>query len=284
MPSRRLPRMRAPAHWRPTVLAMAAAAVSLTSGTLLPLVANAQPATQVSDKALRSFSIPAAAMETALNQLAREAQIMIAYDPELVQGKQSRGFKGVATIQGVLDSLLESHPLQAQSEGQGAWRIRSAPARALKNPDGVRAQAQERNMGEVTVVAKKDARQQVFETAGSVAVVTREEIDRLPPRNTADVLAEVPGVYTSQSRMDPGVSVNIRGMQDFGRVNVMIDGTRQNYQQSGHGSNGSVYLDPEMIGGVDISKGPTSTVGGAGMIAGVVNFRTLEADDLVKDG
>lgn len=284
MPPRRLPRMPAPAHWRPSVLAMAAAAVSLTSGALLPMVAHAQSAPQASDKALRSFSIPAAAMETALNQLAREAQVMIAYDPELVQGKQSRGFKGVATIQGVLDSLLDSHPLQAQSEGQGAWRIRSAPERALKNSTGARAQVQEHNMGEVTVVAKQDARQQVFETAGSVAVVTREEIDRLPPRNTADVLAEVPGVYTSQSRMDPGVSVNIRGMQDFGRVNVMIDGTRQNYQQSGHGSNGSVYLDPEMLGGVDISKGPTSTVGGAGMIAGVVNFRTLEADDLVKEG
>ena len=282
MPSRRLPRMRAPAYWRPTVLAMAAAAVSLGSG-LTPLAANAQPATHAADKALRSFSIPSASVETALNQLAREAQVMIAFDPELVQGKQSRGFKGVATVQGVLDSLLESHPLQAQSEGQGAWRIRAAPARAQKNAAGAAGGALERNMNEVTVVAKKDARQQVFETAGSVAVVTREEIDRLPPRNTADVLAEVPGVYTSQSRRDPGVSVNIRGMQDFGRVNVMIDGTRQNYQQSGHGSNGSVYLDPEMIGGVDISKGPTSTVGGAGMIAGVVNFRTLEADDLVKE-
>ena len=282
MPSRRLPRMRAPAYWRPTVLAMAAAAVSLGSG-LTPLAANAQPATHAADKALRSFSIPSASVETALNQLAREAQVMIAFDPELVQGKQSRGFKGVATVQGVLDSLLESHPLQAQSEGQGAWRIRPAPARAQKNAAGAAGGALERNMNEVTVVAKKDARQQVFETAGSVAVVTREEIDRLPPRNTADVLAEVPGVYTSQSRRDPGVSVNIRGMQDFGRVNVMIDGTRQNYQQSGHGSNGSVYLDPEMIGGVDISKGPTSTVGGAGMIAGVVNFRTLEADDLVKE-
>lgn len=283
MPSRRLPRMRAPAYWRPSMLAMAAAAVCLASG-LTPLAANAQPATHAADKALRSFSIPAASVETALNQLAREAQVMIAFDPELVQGKQSRGFKGLATVQGVLDSLLESHPLQAQSEGQGAWRIRSAPARAQKNTAGAAGGALERNMSEVTVVAKKDARQQVFETAGSVAVVTREEIDRLPPRNTADVLAEVPGVYTSQSRMDPGVSVNIRGMQDFGRVNVMIDGTRQNYQQSGHGSNGSVYLDPEMIGGVDISKGPTSTVGGAGMIAGVVNFRTLEADDLVKEG
>ena len=50
------------------------------------------------------------------------------------------------------------------------------------------------------------------------------------------------------------------------------------------GSNGSVYLDPELLGGVDISKGPTSTVGGAGMIAGLVNFRTLEAGDLLREG
>jgi heme acquisition protein HasR len=90
----------------------------------------------------------------------------------------------------------------------------------------------------------------------------------------------VPGVYTSQSRQPWRVSVNIRGLQDFGRVNVMIDGTRQNYQQSGHGSNGSVYLDPELLGGVDIAKGASSTVGGAGMIAGIVNFRTLEVADL----
>lgn len=283
MPSCRLPRMRAPAHWRPSMLAMAAAAVCLASG-LTPLVANAQPATHAADKALRSFSIPAASVETALNQLAREAQVMIAFDPDLVQGRQSKGFKGVATVQGVLDSLLESHPLQAQSEGQGAWRIRFTPLRTAKTADGTRGESQERKMNELTVLGKRDARQQVFETAGSVAVVTREEIDRLPPRNTSDVLADVPGVYTSQSRQNPGVSVNMRGLQDFGRVNVMIDGTRQNFQQSGHGSNGSVYLDPEMLSGVDISKGPSSTTGGAGMIAGMVNFRTLDIDDLVPEG
>lgn len=281
MPSRRLPHLPAPAPWRLSALAMAAA-VSVVAGALTPLTAQAQPAANVADKALRSFSIPAAPMDTALNQLAREAQVMIAFDPGLVHGMQSRGFQGTATLQGVLDALLASHGLQAHSEGLGAWRIRLAPVRAPGQ--GARVSAQENRLGEVTVAAKKDARQQVFETAGSVAVVTREEIDRLPPRNTADVLADVPGVYTSQSRTDPGVSVNIRGMQDFGRVNVMIDGTRQNFQQSGHGSNGSVYLDPEMLGGVDIAKGPTSTVGGAGMIAGVVNFRTLEADDLVKEG
>src|SRR5690606_9405426 len=121
-----------------------------------------------------------------------------------------------------------------------------------------------------------------YRTPGSMTIISRDQIDRMPPRNTSDVLAAVPGVHTSQSRQDPGVSVNIRGLQDFGRVNVMIDGTRQNYQQSGHGSNGQVYVDPELLAGVDISKGPSSGAGGAAVIGGMVNFRTLDVDDLLE--
>ena len=64
----------------------------------------------------------------------------------------------------------------------------------------------------------------------------------------------------------------------------MIDGARQNFQFSGHGANGKVYVDPALIGGVNVQKGPTSTVGGAGMIAGLVNFRTLEIGDVVAAG
>lgn len=130
-------------------------------------------------------------------------------------------------------------------------------------------------------VRGQSGRETVYETAGAVSVVTREEIVRQPPRNTADVLRNVAGVYTSQPRTDPGVSVNIRGMQDFGRVNVMLDGVRQNFQKTGHGSNGQAYLDPALLAGVDVTKGLSSTAGGAGAIAGVVNFRTLEPQDLL---
>lgn len=126
-------------------------------------------------------------------------------------------------------------------------------------------------------------KEHVYQKAAAVAVVTAEEIQRQPPRNTSDVLRNVAGVYTSQPRTDPGVSVNIRGMQDFGRVNVMLDGVRQNFQKTGHGSNGQVYLDPSLLAGVDITKGLSSTAGGAGAIAGVVNFRTLEPQDLLTD-
>lgn len=125
----------------------------------------------------------------------------------------------------------------------------------------------------------------VYETPGSVAQIGREEIDaRGGARNAADLFRGVAGVDAVMDRQNPGVNVNIRGLQDQGRVNMSIDGARQNFQQSGHGATSLVYLDPELLSRIDIEKGPTSTAGGAGVIGGVVNFRTLEFDDVATGG
>jgi len=125
----------------------------------------------------------------------------------------------------------------------------------------------------------------VYSTPRAVSVVGREQLDRNPPRHAAEMLEEAPGVYSAVSQQDPGLSVNIRGIQDYGRVNMSVDGMRQNYQQSGHQQrNGTLYVDPELLSEVVIEKGATSTQGGAGVIGGVANFRTLEAADLLKDG
>lgn len=92
-------------------------------------------------------------------------------------------------------------------------------------------------------------------------------------------------MYSSVSQQDPGLSVNIRGIQDYGRVNMSVDGMRQNYQQSGHQQrNGTLYVDPELLSEVVIDKGASSAMGGAGVIGGIANFRTLEARDLVRPG
>ncbi len=79
-------------------------------------------------------------------------------------------------------------------------------------------------------------------------------------------------------------SVNIRGLQDFGRVAVVVDGARQNYQRSGHNANGSFFLDPELIGGIDVVRGPTANIYGSGAIGGVASFRTKDIEDVVRPG
>lgn len=124
----------------------------------------------------------------------------------------------------------------------------------------------------------------VYETPGSVNVLTREQIEQRSPRNTSDLFRDMSGVYTSQDRQNPGMTINIRGLQEQGRINVNVDGARQNYQQAGHNVANFVYVDPELIGGVTVEKGPSSTLGGAGVIGGVVTLRTLEADDILLPG
>jgi TonB-dependent heme/hemoglobin receptor len=124
----------------------------------------------------------------------------------------------------------------------------------------------------------------VYNTPGSVSVLSRETIEQRAPRNTSDLFQDMSGVFTATDRQNPGMTINIRGLQEQGRINVNIDGARQNFQQAGHGAVGFVYADPELIGGVVVEKGPISTVGGAGVIGGVVSMRTLEADDILLPG
>ncbi|WP_157982321.1 TonB-dependent hemoglobin/transferrin/lactoferrin family receptor [Oceanicella sp. SM1341] len=115
-----------------------------------------------------------------------------------------------------------------------------------------------------------------------VDVVTAEEIARLPPRTTSDLLRDIPNVTASEDPQNPGVNVNIRGLQDQTRVNMMIDGARQNFQQSGHGATALVYVDPNMVRAVEVDKAVNATVGSAATLAGSVNFRTLRAEDLLE--
>ena len=133
----------------------------------------------------------------------------------------------------------------------------------------------------ISVTATKTGAAAVDTLAGTSAV-TRGQIDRLQPGRLSEVLRDVPGVTTQENRNAPAQAINIRGLQDFGRVNVLIDGARQDFQVSGHGANGVFFLDPELVGGVDITRGPTATIYGSGAIGGVAAFRTRSIDDILR--
>ncbi len=83
---------------------------------------------------------------------------------------------------------------------------------------------------------------------------------------------------------EPGIAVNIRGFEGSGRVNMMIDGVRQNFRFTSHDAQGFTYVDPALLAGVDVQRGAVSTAGGAGALAGTANFRTLGIDDIIQAG
>ncbi|QFU14874.1 TonB-dependent hemoglobin/transferrin/lactoferrin family receptor [Microvirga thermotolerans] len=155
----------------------------------------------------------------------------------------------------------------------------AAPAQAQTAPAAPGGEAVA--LDTITVTSGKTEDKAIDDLAGS-SVVTRRQIDLFQSSRVSDVLQGVPGVSVQETGTDPGQAVNIRGLQDFGRVNVLVDGARQDYQVSGHGANGTFYLDPALIGQVDVTRGPVSTVYGSGAIGGVVSFRTRTIDDILK--
>jgi hemoglobin/transferrin/lactoferrin receptor protein len=135
----------------------------------------------------------------------------------------------------------------------------------------------------ITVAASK-TEERAIDALAPVSVVTLDQIQGLQPKRLADIFYNVPGVSFQDRGDDAANAINIRGLQDFSRVAVVVDGARQNYQRTGHNANGSFFLDPELVGGVDIVRGPTANIYGSGAIGGVVSFRTKDIDDVVRPG
>jgi len=134
----------------------------------------------------------------------------------------------------------------------------------------------------ITVTSTKTEDKVIDSLSGS-SVVTSVELERFQPNRLSDALNAVPGLNVQEDADDPSSVINVRGLQDFGRVNVMIEGARQNFQRSGHGGNGQVYLEPSLIKSADVTRGPVATVYGSGAIGGVVNFNLIDPSDFIHE-
>lgn len=120
---------------------------------------------------------------------------------------------------------------------------------------------------------------EAFEYPGMVTVVGPETIQTLQPSTPDDVLKLVPGVEFVGGPRRTGEVPSIRGF-DGPDVVVMIDGARQNFN-SGH--DGRFFLDPSLIREAEVLRGSASALYGNGGTGGVIEFRTVSADDLLDD-
>ena len=135
----------------------------------------------------------------------------------------------------------------------------------------------------LTIVATK-TEEKAIDALAPVSVINQSTIQMIDPKRINELFYNVPGV-TFQDRGDsPESAISIRGLQDFGRVAVIVDGARQNYQRTGHNANGSFYLEPELLAGIDVVRGPTANIYGSGAIGGVVSFRTKDVNDILRPG
>lgn len=134
-----------------------------------------------------------------------------------------------------------------------------------------------------TIVIRKADPNASASTTDPVSKVTRSTMNRFGGIKIDDTLRNEPGVFTRINGSQPGVAVNIRGFEGSGRVNMMIDGVRQNFRFTGHEASGFTYVDQNLLAEIDVTRGATTGVGGSGL-SGSVNFRTLGVNDIVDEG
>nr|WP_192984590.1 TonB-dependent receptor [Pseudomonas sp. EggHat1] len=232
--------------------------------------------TALAQRQVVEFDIPAQPLDRAALAFAEQAGVQVFFDSARLQGFASTALKGRYSLDEGLRRLLATAPVDYRFDG----------AQQVTLTRRARTDEQTLQLQSTTVQGQRlSERQETYLQPRSVAVIDREQIDRRPPRHAADMLEETSGVYTAVNQRDPGLSVNIRGVQDYGRVNMNIDGMRQNFSVNGHQQrNGVMFVDPEFISSVEIDKGTSAGMGGAGVLGGIASFNTVEAREFLGDG
>ncbi|UJF23642.1 TonB-dependent receptor [Suttonella sp. R2A3] len=113
-----------------------------------------------------------------------------------------------------------------------------------------------------------------------------EEVQRFKGTTPADIFNGMVGVSSGDARNGGAIDPNVRGVQGEGRVPVIIDGGEQavTVWRGYNGANNRNYIDPMLIGGLQVEKGPSLTRGVNSSVGGAVVINTIDADDIIPEG
>lgn len=225
------------------------------------------------------FDIPAQSLPGALDRFAQQSGYQVTADAHELGERRSRPVSGRLPVPAALDRLLDGTGL--------SWYFgagKTVVVRALSGLGDAQMLPAVKVQGDGP--RQSAAADRPYATAGSSAYIGQQDIERFRGLSVGDMFKGTTGVLVAENRNSGGLNINIRGMQGQGRVPVLVDGARQEttVYRGYAGVTSRSYIDPDLIGGVEIDKGPTMGASGTGAIGGLVSMRTLNADDIAKPG
>jgi iron complex outermembrane receptor protein len=229
-----------------------------------------------------SFSVPAGPLNRALTALGRQAGLQVTFLASLTTGKTSTGFSGSATREQALAKILQGSGLVYSFPNATTVAISSPVAGASNAPaDGstvLQTIQIDGGSDNSTIVAKNSSAATkldtpLVETARSVSVITRKDLEQRAAQNTVEAVRYSAGVVTDRSGFDPRFdTVEIRGY-DATSAGDYKDGLRQPYLNYG-----MFRTSPYSLERIEVLKGPVSVLYGAGTPAGIINKVSKFAD------
>lgn len=246
-------------------------------------VATAMPAAAQT----KSFDIPAQSVQSAVNQLGRQAEIQIIAARSVTRGARSNPVRGSMTVEQALSVMLQGTGLTYRQTGAQTYTVvasaRSAGEAAGQTASSTRegqagtaAGDSEEDAGQEIVVTAQKREQRLQDVPLSIAVVTGNEIRRRGMVSAEDYLRGIPGVNQTGERT--GAAITIRGIetspsnQNFssGTTVATYFGETPTTNSAGIGGGSNVDIKLVDIARVEVLRGPQGTSFGNSSLGGAV--------------
>ena len=272
-----------------TATARAAMHLALAGG----LLAAGQPAARAQAAAgqarqapaERTYDIPAGPLDAALARFVTESGVPLGAAQELVQGRRSPGVRGTFGVQAALDALLAGTGLAARQEAGGSYVLRphSDAGRVATLAEVTVLGTSETTEGTGAYItgaisAATGLRLSPRDTPQSVTVVTRQRIDDQGLLDVGSILQNTTGIATLQLDSER-TTFSARG---FAITDFQYDGF-STYYKSNYAA-GESELDPVIYDRIEVVRGATGLLTGAGQPSASVNLVRKRADSKTFKG
>jgi outer membrane receptor for ferric coprogen and ferric-rhodotorulic acid len=242
--------------------------------TLASLPALALKSTPASAQSQAAYDIAPGSLGNALTQFGVQAGVTISFDTQQARHLSSEGLKGSYTVEEGLARLLVNSGLSAQRQSNGGYVLVASTNEA---PLQLRATEVTTNQlgtvtegsGSYTPGTIATATKLVLtprETPQSISVVTRQAMDDFNLKSIDDVMRHTPGI-TVAAYDSERTSYYSRG---FAIRNFQYDGIP--ILQDAQYSSGHTLTDTVIYDRVEILKGATGLLTGAGGLGGTINM------------
>jgi iron complex outermembrane receptor protein len=259
----------------------------------------------------RQIDVPAGDLITALESMARQADVELAFQPEQLKGLRTKGVTGLLTTRDAVRKLLEGTRLQlrtdeltgammiaapvpaaappvktttpeAMSAPRAFWdRFRLAQAQTSPESTGKPTEPQGEMLQEIVVTATKRA-ERIVEVPQSVSVLRSEDLARIGATQFRDFASTVPGLSFATSGAGY-TQISLRGVTagiDIGQtVGIYVDEVPYG-SSSAFGGAAQHTLDIGLfdVDRIEVLRGPQGTLYGASTMGGLIKYVTPTPD------
>ena len=256
---------------KPLAMAMLGAALALQVGIIQPL-GNSGLAR--ADEAQRTYAIGAGPLGAVLSRFASESGVVLSFDARLTQDLHSPGLQGSYGIEQGFAQLLRGNALQISRSSNGDYLLlpRNSSAALELGATNIEANglgATTEGTGSYTTGSTSTATKMnlsIRETPQTISVITRQRMEDQQLTSMTSVLNQTAGVTMSQ---DGGQRYNIYSRGSA--INTyQIDGVTTT-QENQTRNMPSTLLDTAVYDHIEVVRGATGLMTGAGDPSGVVN-------------